>query len=447
MRKSLIFLAYFLINITNSQSQWINQVIPSNIGDLYSIEFSDDNNAIACGRVFQGVGQGKALFTTNAGISWILANVPDSSRGFSMLKFVTPQTAFMSGSYNNRASFFKSTDAGRTWVLYGNVPVGFTTLSQMDFENINTGYVGALNPSPPARTTILKTTDGGLTWIQSFPIDSLSYIDKIKVLGLGVVIAAGRVEGANKGIILKSTNFGNDWSRTFFSSPRYFSGLDFSNASTGIAVGLSKILKTTNQGSSWFNVDSLAKTHIEGVDFYSGSGVGMIYGETGLFQNMFVKRTTDYGTTWSAFQIVDSTLTFLGVPLGGYLVSSTNVYLVGGNGSGGPDMAFIYHTTNGGSVFVNQISNELPNTFLLLQNYPNPFNPTTIIEFSLPEKSLIKLKVFDVLGKQIAELVNENLTVGTYKVDFDASTYLSGVYFYTLEAEKFTETKRMVLLK
>lgn len=96
---------------------------------------------------------------------------------------------------------------------------------------------------------------------------------------------------------------------------------------------------------------------------------------------------------------------------------------------------------------IQQISNQIPNKYLLKQNYPNPFNPTTSIEFSLPEKSFVKLKIFDIAGKQITELVNENLTVGNYKVDFDASTHSSGVYFYTLETEKFSETKRMVLIK
>lgn len=99
------------------------------------------------------------------------------------------------------------------------------------------------------------------------------------------------------------------------------------------------------------------------------------------------------------------------------------------------------------SVGIQQITSLIPSEFKLSQNYPNPFNPTTNIEFSLPEKSLVKLKVFDVSGKQITELVNENLTVGTYKVDFDGSPNSSGVYLYTLETEKFTETKRMVLIK
>lgn len=126
-----------------------------------------------------------------------------------------------------------------------------------------------------------------------------------------------------------------------------------------------------------------------------------------------------------------------------------NVYVTGKSGAGnGNNQDYDYATIRySQSVGIQQITSLIPSEFKLSQNYPNPFNPTTNIEFSLPEKSFVKLKVFDVSGKQITELVNENLTVGTYKVDFDGSLNSSGVYFYTLETEKFTETKRMVLIK
>jgi hypothetical protein len=87
------------------------------------------------------------------------------------------------------------------------------------------------------------------------------------------------------------------------------------------------------------------------------------------------------------------------------------------------------------------------NTFKLQQNYPNPFNPKTTIKYSIPSTSFIKLKVFDVLGNEIATLVNEEKSAGNYDVDFNASEIPSGVYFYKLKAGDFTQTKKMVLLK
>ncbi|MCX6165868.1 MAG: alpha/beta fold hydrolase [Ignavibacteriae bacterium] len=103
---------------------------------------------------------------------------------------------------------------------------------------------------------------------------------------------------------------------------------------------------------------------------------------------------------------------------------------------------------------VNQISSNIPDKFSLSQNYPNPFNPSTIIKFSIPENDILKmrndivtLKVYNILGKEVATLVNERLQAGTYEVKFEGSNLPSGIYFYKLETEKYREVKRMILLK
>jgi hypothetical protein len=95
-------------------------------------------------------------------------------------------------------------------------------------------------------------------------------------------------------------------------------------------------------------------------------------------------------------------------------------------------------TNNGGNV---------PNEYSLGQNYPNPFNPTTNIKFSVPNNGLVKIVIFDILGRQVGTLLNEVKTAGNYTVDFDASNLSSGAYFYRLEAGNFTETKKMLLVK
>ena len=95
-------------------------------------------------------------------------------------------------------------------------------------------------------------------------------------------------------------------------------------------------------------------------------------------------------------------------------------------------------------VFVNDIA---PATYQLLQNYPNPFNPTTIISYGIPVKSNVVLKVFDLIGNEVATLVNEYKPAGTYEVEWNASGLPSGVYFYQLQTEGYIETKKMLLLK
>lgn len=91
--------------------------------------------------------------------------------------------------------------------------------------------------------------------------------------------------------------------------------------------------------------------------------------------------------------------------------------------------------------------NLLPSDFELLQNYPNPFNPTTTISFSLPNKSYVKLTVFNSLGQKISTLVSEELSAGLHSFIFDAKNLPSGTYFYTLETNNFTQTKKMTLIK
>jgi hypothetical protein len=96
---------------------------------------------------------------------------------------------------------------------------------------------------------------------------------------------------------------------------------------------------------------------------------------------------------------------------------------------------------------ISLISNQVPERFSLSQNYLNPFNPSTKINFNVPAKGFVTLKVYDALGQEVAELVNQNLNVGEYAYDFNASILSSGIYFYTLRGENFVETKKMMLVK
>lgn len=94
-----------------------------------------------------------------------------------------------------------------------------------------------------------------------------------------------------------------------------------------------------------------------------------------------------------------------------------------------------------------QQNGTIPVEYSLGQNYPNPFNPTTQINYSIKEEGLVQLKVYDILGKEIATLVNEPKEVGYYSVDFDASKLPSGVYIYQLTTTGFTQARKMILTK
>jgi hypothetical protein len=99
--------------------------------------------------------------------------------------------------------------------------------------------------------------------------------------------------------------------------------------------------------------------------------------------------------------------------------------------------------TNG----ITKIGTELPDKFSLYQNYPNPFNPTTQIKYSIPQLSFVTIKVYDLLGKEIKTLVNEEKPIGNYEIEFDGSSLASGVYFYRIQSDNFSDVKKFILLK
>ena len=113
----------------------------------------------------------------------------------------------------------------------------------------------------------------------------------------------------------------------------------------------------------------------------------------------------------------------------------------------GADSGGVYRRPLSELTGIQPVSNEIPEEFSLEQNYPNPFNPTTNLKFQMPNEAFVKLIVFDVLGREIAVLVNEELNAGTYEVEFDGTNLPSGVYFYKLVSGDFVETKKMVLVK
>ncbi|MEO8665919.1 MAG: SBBP repeat-containing protein [Ignavibacteria bacterium] len=123
-----------------------------------------------------------------------------------------------------------------------------------------------------------------------------------------------------------------------------------------------------------------------------------------------------------------------------------NVYVTGYSSTDTTlwDYATVKYTQ---TVGINQISIEIPEQFKLEQNYPNPFNPVTNLEFAISDLGFVSLKVYDVNGREVAILVNEQLQPGTYKTDFNGSNFTSGIYFYRLETNEFIETKKMILVK
>ena len=470
-------------------SQWMQQTVPSDIDLLRTIDFINSNSGVAAGWTGTSSLSGRVIYTTNAGINWYNAQIPDSSRSFMKVQLVTLSIGYLAGSYtpmykntdykinkpnekgivssnlmqlrqnfnhNNftesqeeyKGLFLKTTNGGQSWFTLDHLPENVYHLGGMCFLNQNTGFVtAALNYYGGIQEAILKTTNGGLNWNTLTTVDSIQ-IDNIFTPDGNVIVVVGRkvLGGPSnvKGLLLNSSNGGQSWTLQHFQNIYSFWDVHFTNSTTGFVVGgdvnnQAVIYKTTNAGLNWSNIYSLGPLCVyHGVKFINGTGTGFAVGYK-VLESLLISRTTNYGSNWSSIFIPDTTNFLLT-----NCIADQNNWFVGGGDLVGNGL--ILKTTNGG-VGVKPISNEIPDKFSLYQNYPNPFNPTTSIKFDIPNSSHVKLIVYNILGKEIATIVNEKLSAGNYETSWDGSGYTSGVYFYRLQAGDFVSVKKMLYIK
>ena len=155
-----------------------------------------------------------------------------------------------------------------------------------------------------------------------------------------------------------------------------------------------------------------------------------------------VRYNSSGNAEWIArYSTIDSSSTY---PEGIEIDDVGNVYVVGKSRRQYANtlIKYVQITTS-----VNKDESRIPSSFSLLQNYPNPFNPATVISFELPVTSNVSLKIYDLLGREVADLVNEIRSAGSYKAQWNAANMPSGVYFYRLQAGEYVETKKLVLMK
>jgi len=125
---------------------------------------------------------------------------------------------------------------------------------------------------------------------------------------------------------------------------------------------------------------------------------------------------------------------------------SDRIYVTGSANFSGTGIAF-YTLRYSKIMAIDPISSNIPASFKLDQNYPNPFNPVTSIRFDVPKSSFVKISVYDVMGREVENLVNQQLKAGEYLAAWDAARYSSGVYFYSIAADGYQITKKMILAK
>ena len=178
--------------------------------------------------------------------------------------------------------------------------------------------------------------------------------------------------------------------------------------------------------------------------FNANSGIisgGNVYSEAGG-----IYSTTDGGNNWNLD--VNTLAEMFSINTVNVGSDSLDIWCVGSTGSSTGFNGKAYKTRIGNPpTGVNNIGNVVPEDYILYQNFPNPFNPVTKINYSIPKQCLVILKVIDILGKEIKTLINEVKSPGNYLVEFNGSEFSSGVYFYKIQANDFSDVKKMILIK
>jgi photosystem II stability/assembly factor-like uncharacterized protein len=311
-----------------------------------------------------------------------------------------------------------TTDGGTTWKTQTPGPsptFPYNLLSDVFFKDVNNGWVVGDNG------TIYRTTDGGVSWAKQTSGTTIN---------LKTVFFATTSDGWAGGdfaSVLRTNDGGASWSvvvtPTAFGRDTYgISDLFFRDANQGWAAISGAVLRTGDGGNTW--IPESTSDGSNGVLFTESDGWAV-----GSFGAIF--RSGDGGVTWTIHtDIGDAFLYSVSFP------DADHGWITGSGGT-------LYQYKKPGTTSVSEAVTGP--VFSLDQNYPNPFNPSTIIRYQLPRSSVVKLTVYNTLGQQVAQLVNEKQQAGDYEVIFHNNRQ-SGTYFYRLQAGEYIATKKMTLL-
>lgn len=333
---------------------------------------------------------GSLLFTSNGGVTWDSTSIIPSEKAdrFAKLYFFNNQTGI---AFNNPSWF--TSDGGKNWIKGNDSTIDFSFLTKVYFVNNMLGW--AVSGGSPFATDggfIVNTIDGGKTWKYQDTLSAIMYgedfVDSLKGF------AVGTNWNFSTGFVYSTTDGGKKWKYQQFIGSKVFWDIRFFDNKNGWIAGVGKILRTTDGGETWV-------TQLEGL--------------TSSLENMIILK-------------------------------NDKVAYIFGNDYNKVTHTLLRADLNDLTV-VNDNNENFPMEYRLDQNYPNPFNPSTMINYQLPLNSFTTLKVYDVLGREVATLVNEVKDAGTYTAQFDGAKLSSGIYFAKLSSSGKTQIRKLVLMK
>ena len=371
------------------------------------------------------------------------------------------------GTSGTVRAIYKSTDGGNNFnPILQNGVTNFLSIAVDSQNNIYSANVS---------NGLVKSTDGGNNWI-TIPVSVFNGKSlEVVACGKNGYIYVGTISGG----LFRSTDYGNTFPDTAITSgtfvtiviDKYNSNIIYAGASS--TTGITGLFRSTDAGLT-YTATSNTNTCWGVVQ----KGPLELYMATTSTGYPFTK-STDGGLNWTTVGTQPGAMRGMTLDLAGniYICGNGGVFKSTNNGatftnanytnSGNQIIGYqnkifaaISGTTYGGVWYfvdsslsnIQKISTGIPEQFMLYQNYPNPFNAETKIKFDLKEDGRrktedVKLVIYDVTGREIETLVNEQLQPGTYEITFDGSNFASGIYFYQFRAGYFIQTKKLILLK
>jgi hypothetical protein len=413
MKKSIIYKIFLngmmlLFLSTGTQAQWVKTSIDSSI--VGGRCFTTCSNKSGGTNLFIGT-KGGVYLSTNNGSTWNLQDGGDYGF-YNVTSLVGLDTNIIAVQGANE--ILVSSNYGASWNYCVSFENSFTLAA-----NGTDIFLGVWDHG------IYLSTDIGTTWHQKD--NGLANYTVLSFAFMGSTVFAG-----TEGGVFKSTDNGYSWTAVNSGLPNTtFSGI--LNVTILAASGNNlfaevndSVYLSTNNGSSW-NV----LTNISSVNSL-----------TAINNNLFA------GTDSGVYLSTDNGISWITANVGLTNTKVVSLAIMGMN---------IFAQTSDNYVWMRPLSElitavkgneaQIPAQFKLDQNYPNPFNPKTTINYSIPKASLVMLKVYDVLGKEVATLIDEEKSAGNYHIQFNANTLSSGVYFYRLSAENSVMTKKLIIMK
>jgi photosystem II stability/assembly factor-like uncharacterized protein len=410
MKTLLTTVLMFLFAFGSTNAQWSVQT-SGTTQLLYSVSAVDNDVVWACGAA------GTVLRTTNGGTNWTSVGAAPVNGALYNIFGIDQSTALVTGSATN-AVVWKTTNGGASWNQVFIQPGGFINVIE-----IGAGGVGFMQGDPVGgRWSLWRTLDGGTTWDSTLAYlpqagSEAGWNNSLFVSGTNLYF------GTNNSKIYASNNGGLTW--TAQSTPELNTYAVWFNGLTGVSGGTGGI-RSINGGTNWTAVTLPGTGNVNGI---AGVGNNFWLSRSGTA----IYKSTDAGATWTTDYTAATAISDIALSRTG-----NGIWAVGATGG-------IYYTE--ATTSVNPISSNIPERYALSQNYPNPFNPSTKINFDIVRAGFVSVKVYNSIGQQVADLVNHEMAPGSYQAEFDGAALTSGIYFYTIKAGDFVQTKKMMLVK